>query len=81
LKPREFSAVLRYGKQKFCQRRRLRSIEVTQAFVLIGRNYDHRRLAVLGDGLRLASCRFDYLAEPVLGVLDRPISVGHSFLF
>src|SRR5450759_2160489 len=78
LKPRKFAAVLRYRKQQFRERWCLRPLEVSQTFVIVGRNYDDGWLAVLGDGLRLALCRFDDLAEPVFCVLNRPGGVRHE---
>jgi hypothetical protein len=52
-------------------------IKVSQTSYRPGRNNDHGWLAVLGDGLRLAPCRIDDLAEPVFGVLEGPGAMRH----
>src|SRR5438874_1161502 len=75
---REFATIARHCQQQLCERWRFRPIEMPQALILSDVDHDDGGLAVLGYGLWLTPRRFYDLAEPVLGVLNRPTPASHG---
>jgi hypothetical protein len=78
---REFTVILWHGKQNLGKGRCLRAFEAPQPLVLGYFHHDDGGLAMLGNRLRRALCRLDDLAEAILGILYRPIALGHAFDF
>jgi hypothetical protein len=58
--------------------RSFQNSEMLQAFVLFGGYHDHRGFPVFGHSLRLATRSLNDLAEPILGILDRPTALNHG---
>src|SRR5437016_4619292 len=75
---RKFAAIARHCQQQLGERWRCRPIEMLQALILGDVDHNDGWLAVLGHGLRLTPRRCDDLAEPVLGVLNRPTAASHG---
>src|SRR5437016_8285560 len=75
---REFAAIARHCEQQLCERWPFRAIEMPQALILGDVDHDDGGLAVLRHGLWLTPRRCDDLAEPVLGVLNRPTTASHG---
>jgi hypothetical protein len=52
--------------------------EMLKTLVLFGGYHDHRGFPVFGYNLRLATRSLNELAEPILGILDRPTAMHHG---
>jgi hypothetical protein len=57
------------------------SFEMLKALVCFGSKHHHDRSAVFRHRLWFAPRRLNDLAEPILGVLDRPTATSHGLNF
>jgi hypothetical protein len=74
----EFAIISRHGEKMIGEVRSLQNFEVLKAFVLFGSYHYHGGFPVFGHSLRFAARSLNDLAEPILGILDRPTSTNHG---
>jgi hypothetical protein len=58
--------------------RSFQNFEALKPFVLFGSYHYHGGFPVFGNSLRFATRSLNDLAEPILGILDRPTSMNHD---
>jgi hypothetical protein len=63
------------------QGRSFQNFEMLKAFVLFGSNDHHGGFPVFSHSLWFAPRSLNDLAEPILGILERPTSMSHELAF
>jgi hypothetical protein len=58
--------------------RSFQNFEALKTFVLFGSYHYHGGFPVFGNSLRFVARSLNDLAEPILGILDRPTSMNHD---
>jgi hypothetical protein len=77
----EFTVVGRHAEKVIGKVWSFQSFEMLKALEFFGSKHHHGGFAVFGHRLWFAPRRLNDLAEPILGVLDRPIATNHGLTF